>query len=98
CLKNGLWLLREDRGPYAVVLSQHSDYGQGGFLNIEVAAPPGDFGAEIASRVFDALELKLSKGSCYRGRVLSLESGQPWTGHQARIRVHALDPVTREEV
>jgi ATP-dependent 26S proteasome regulatory subunit len=67
-------------------------------LNVEVAAPPGDFGAEVASRVFDALELKLSKGSCYRGRVLSLESGQQWTGHQARIRVHALDPVTREEV
>ena len=25
CLKNGLWLLRDDRGPYAVVLSQHDD-------------------------------------------------------------------------
>src|SRR4051812_36558564 len=28
CLKNGLWLRRDDRGPYAIVLSQHEDYGQ----------------------------------------------------------------------
>ena len=98
CLKNGLWLLREERGPYAVVLSQHSEYGQGGLLNVEVAAPPGEFGAEVASRVFDALERHLSQGSCYRGRVLSLESTSQWTGHAARIRVHDLEPVDRVEV
>jgi hypothetical protein len=98
CLKNGLWLLREERGPYAIVLSQHDDYGHGSFLNVEVAAPPGDFGVELASRVFDALEGHLSQGSCYRGRVLSLESSPHWTGHAARIRVHELEPVEREEV
>jgi len=98
CLKNGLWLLRDDRGPYAIVLSQHDDYGQGSFLNVEIAAPPGDFGAELASRVFDALERHLSRGSCYRGRVLSLETSAQWTGHAARIRVHDLEPVERDEV
>lgn len=98
CLKNGLWLLREDRGPYVVVLSRHDDYGRGSSLMVEVAAPPGEFGAEVSSRVFDALQLRLSKGSCYRGRVLSLEGGYQWTGHAARIRVHELEPVSREEV
>ncbi|HET7697177.1 MAG TPA: AAA family ATPase [Vicinamibacterales bacterium] len=99
CLKNGLWLLRDDRGPYAIVLSQHTDYGHGGsYLNLEVAAPPGDFGAEVASRLFDALERQLSRGSCYRGRVLSLETSPHWTGHAARIRVHQLEPVERDEV
>ena len=98
CLKNGLWLLREDRGPYAVVLSQHQDYGRGSHLSVEVAAPPGDFGVELASRVFDALEISLSKGSCYRGRVLSLEAGYQWSGHATRIRVHQLEQVAREEV
>src|SRR5262245_17349838 len=98
CLKNGLWLRRDDRGPYAVVLSQHDNYGQGSSLNVEVAAPPGEFGAELASRVFDALERHLSQGSCYRGRVLSLEATQQWTGHADRIRVHTLEPVEREEV
>jgi hypothetical protein len=80
------------------VLSQHDNYGQGSFLNVEVAAPPGDFGAELASRVFDALERHLSRGSCYRGRVLSLETSPQWTGHAARIRVHDLEPVERDEV
>jgi hypothetical protein len=98
CLKNGLWLRRDDRGQYAVVLSQHQTYGQGSFLNVEVAVPPGDFGAELSSRVFDALERHLSRGSCYRGRVLSLESSPYWTGHAARIRVHDLEPVDREHV
>ena len=98
CLKNGLWLLRDERGPYVIVLSQNNDYGQGSFLNIELAAPPGDFGAELASRVFDALERHLSGGSCYRERVLSLESSPQWTGHAARIRVHNLDRVGRDDV
>src|SRR5262245_23745989 len=98
CLKNGLWLLREDRGPYAVVLSQHDDYGRGSNLLVEVAAPPGDLGVELCSRVFDALETRLSRGSCYRGRVLSLEPSYQYSGHAARIRVHALEPVARAEV
>jgi hypothetical protein len=98
CLKNGLWLLRDDGGPYAIVLSQRDDYGQASFLNVEAAAPAGDFGAELASRVFDALERHLSRGSCYRGKVLSLETTSQWTGHAARIRVHNLEPVDREEV
>ncbi len=98
CLKNGLWLLNDERGPFAAVLSQHDDYGRGSSLIVEVAAPPGELGAELSSRVFDALEVRLSKASCYRGRVLSLEAGYQWTGHAARIRVHALESVAREEV
>jgi len=98
CLKNGLWLLRDEHGPYAIVLSQQDNYGRGSFLNVELAAPPGEPGVALASRVFDALERHLSRGSCYRGRVLSLEATQQWTGHADRIRVHALEPVEREEV
>lgn len=98
CLKNGLWLLREARGPYAVMLSQHDPFGNGGSLILEVAAPPGELGVEVSSRVFDALELRLSRDSCYRGRVLSLEAAYQWTGRAARIRIHELEPVARDEV
>jgi len=65
CLKNGLWLLRDNRGPYAIVMSQHDDYGHGSFQNVEVAAPPRGFGAELASRVFDA-----SNGTSRAGHAL----------------------------
>src|SRR5262249_52386567 len=91
CLKNGLWLLREEAGPYAVVLSQEAEYGHASNLIVEVAAPSGEAGAALSSRVFDALELQLSKGSCYRGRVLSLEAAYQYSGHAARIRVHELE-------
>ena len=75
CLKNGLWLLRDNRGPYAIVMSQHDDYGHGSFQNVEVAAPPRGFGAELASRVFDASNgtsragHALEEGSCRWKRV-----------------------------
>ena len=98
CLKNGLWLLRDGDDPYAVVLSQRDDYGSGISITIEIASPAGQAGAAVAERVFAGLEMRLSRGSCYRGRVLSLESGHQWSGHTARIRVHELEPVDREDV
>ncbi len=99
CLKNGLWLLREERGPYAIVLSQVDNYGSGSnSLIVEIAAPPGQMGVELGTRVFDALELRLSKSSCYRGRALSLEQLDRFAGSAQRIRVHDLEPVPREAV
>lgn len=98
CLKNGLWLLREAAGAYAVVLAQHDDYGRGGDLILEILAAPGEHGAELCTRVFDALEQRLSKGSCYRGRVLPLEQRYQHSGHASRISVHEFDTVAREDV
>jgi hypothetical protein len=98
CLKNGLWLSTDENGAYAIVLAQRNDYHGGGDLVLEIAAPPGEGGAALCTRLFDALELRLSKGSCYRGRVLSLEQPYVATGHSARICVHELEPVSRGDV
>jgi ATP-dependent 26S proteasome regulatory subunit len=48
--------------------------------------------------VFDALDQQLSAGSCYRGRVLSLEGEDQYSGHVSRIRVHELDRVDRDDI
>jgi Ni2+-binding GTPase involved in maturation of urease and hydrogenase len=98
CLKSGLWLLREDSQPFAIVLSKAKEYGSPSAVMVEVAASPGDGGTAVCSRVFEALEQRLSAGSCYRGRVLSLESNYNWTGHAQRIRVHELEAVAREDI
>ena len=98
CLKNGLWLLDQAGARYAVMLAQKSEYGQGGDLVVEILFAPGDNGVALASQVFDGLELKLSRGSCYRGRVLSLEQQDAYSGHAPRIQVHELDGVAREAV
>ncbi|MES2888182.1 MAG: ATP-binding protein [Pseudomonadota bacterium] len=98
CLKNGLWLMREAAGACAVLLGQHQDYGQSGDLSVEILAAPGEHGVALCARVFNALELRLSKGSCYRGRVLSLEQQDQYSGHAPRIFVHELEAVDRDEV
>ena len=98
CLKNGLWLLEDEAGPYAALLSQSNDYGTKGDLQVEILARPGEHGARLCARVFDALELRLSKGSCYRGRTLSLEREESYGGQAPRISVHELDAVARDEV
>jgi len=98
CLKNGLWLLRDDTQPYAVVLSQLDDYGRGQSISLEVVTPPGESGLALCSRVFSAIEQRLSSQSCYRGRVLSLEQSYAWSGHAQRIQIHDLSPVDREDL
>jgi hypothetical protein len=98
CLKNGLWLTTDSHGPYAIVLVQKNDYHGGGDLVIEIATSPGQVGAALCTRLFDALELRLSKGSCYRGRVVSLEQPYMSSGQAARICVHRLEPVLRADV
>lgn len=98
CLKNGLWLMRQEAGPYAVLLAQRHEYGRSGDTSVEILVAPGEQGAALCTRVFDALELRLSTGSCYRGRVLSLEQQDAYSGHAARVFVHELDTVARNEV
>jgi hypothetical protein len=98
CLKNGLWLLSEGAEPYAAVLSKVDDYGRGQSITLEVAAPPGEQGVALCTRVFEGLERQLSTQSCYRGRVLSLENSYAWSGHAQRIQIHDLDPVCREDL
>ncbi|MBL8346248.1 MAG: AAA family ATPase [Rubrivivax sp.] len=98
CLKNGLWLLQRQQSPFALLLAQHHEYGRSGDCNIEILAAPGETGSAICSQVFGALEQRLSKDSCYRGRVLSLEQQDPYSGHAARVYVHELDTVAREDV
>ena len=98
CLKNGIWFRHEGDVPFVVVLGVQEDYNGGATLSVEIAAPPGDVGASLCTRIFNALELRLSKASCYRGRVLSLEQPHRWAGRAQRIRVHELEPVAREDV
>ena len=81
-----------------MLLSRFDDYASGSTLSVDVMTPPGDAGAVLGTRIFESLERSLSTGSCYRGRVLSLEPGYDASGSASRINVHELDPVSREEV
>ena len=97
CLKNGVWLLKDGGRPYTAVLETSNDYGNDPKLTLEIAGA-GAEGLRIADQVFPTIERRLSKDSCYRGRVLSLEQENQWSGRASRITVHEFEPVTREEV
>lgn len=98
CLKNALWLSRDQTISFAVLLSPSIEYGRVGGVHVEVAVPSGDVGLEFSQQFFRLLESRVSVGKTYRGRVISLESQHEYSGRGGSVKVHRLRKVTREEV
>ena len=98
CLKNGLWLSVEGRLPFAVLLSPAMKFGNVGGVHIELAIPKGEQGLRFSEDFFRNLETRISAGRTYRGRVLSLESHEDYSGSGGAVKVHRLRTVRREEV
>jgi hypothetical protein len=98
CLKNGLWLAREDGLPFAVLLAQSTHFGVFGGVHVEVAVPAGERGAALSAQFFRDLEVEVAAGKTYRGRVISLESYQDYSGRGGSVKVHRLHQVRREDV
>ena len=93
-LKFGVWLLAADGVHFLVMLDtqRHQE------IYIQVAAPSGDDGKAAATKLFAHLENALKTASCYRGKVLSLEYQDSYSGQQYGILVHKTRPVQRDEV
>ncbi len=98
CLKSGLWLVRANGIPAAIFLSPSMRFGQVGGVHVEVGVPRGEAGADLTQQVFRDLEVGVGAGKTYRGRVISLESYQAYTGMGGPLKVHRLHRVTRDEV
>jgi hypothetical protein len=98
CLKNGLWLARNGNLPFAVFLGPSIRYGQIGGVHVEVGVPAGEAGAALSADFFRDLESRVAAGKTYRGRVISLESYQDYSGRGGSVKVHRLHRVEREDV
>jgi hypothetical protein len=98
CLKNGLWLGRKGNVPFAVLLAPSMRFGQVGGVHVEVAVPAGDAGSGFSADFFRDLEARVAAGKTYRGRVISLESYQDYSGRGGSVKVHRLHRVEREDV
>lgn len=98
CLRQGLWLAQERETPYALLLSSAVRYGQPEGTHIEVAVPPGEAGSALSRRLLDRLEELVKQTASYRGKVISLEASDRYSGHSGPLRVHKLRTVRREEV
>ncbi len=97
CLRQGLWLAKKTV-PFALLQSPAVHFGQLAGTHIEIAVPPGDSGARLSRELFDELETLVKRTASYRGKVISLEAMDRYSGHSGPIRVHKLRNVRRDEV
>src|ERR1700746_2241980 len=98
CLRQGMWLSSSDKAPFAVLMSTAQRYGQTSGGHLEDAVRPGEEGANLSRRLFDELEALVRETASYRGKVISLEQSDRYSGHTGILRVHKLRSVRREEV
>jgi hypothetical protein len=98
CLKNGLWLSKDQDLPFAVLLSPSMGYGMVSGVHLELAVPEGERGLQFSQDFFRDLEVRANAGRTYRGKVISLESQQEYSGRGGAVKVHRLHAVRREEV
>lgn len=98
CLHTGLWLRNDGDLAYAVLLSHVQRYTGDAVVQVEIAVPAGERGSELTQRCFNNLEKAVNAAQSYRGKVLSLEQSQQYSGKSTGIAVHRLPTVAREDV
>jgi len=99
CLKNGLWLSKDGSLPFVLLLSTAVHFGTiVGGVHLELAVPNGEDGFNFSQTFFRELESRVNAGGTYRGKVISLERQDRYSGRGGEVRVHRLHKVRREEV
>lgn len=98
CLKSGLWLLEEDGNRYAVFLEPAERYGIVSGIRFQIGTVNDQDGTRIAQEFFRRLEQAVQDARSYRGKVLSLEWEERYSGQSTGIKVHQLKTVARDQV
>jgi ATP-dependent 26S proteasome regulatory subunit len=84
--------------PFALLLTPAFHYGQANGTHIEIAVPPGEAASQLSRRLIDELEALVRNTGSYRGKVISLETPDRYSGHLGPLRVHKLRTVQRKDV
>ncbi len=95
---SSLWLVRDKQRPGAILLSRVRVYQGPGKVRIDIAAPNDDAGDELVQAIFARIEELVRLAPSYRGKILSLESAEEYSGEGTGLTVHTLAPVAREQV
>jgi ATPase family associated with various cellular activities (AAA) len=98
CLRNALFLCIDQTTPFAAFLSRAQKHGQPAGLNLEIAVSPGERGLELTRHLLKEIERKVSQAGSYRGKVLSLEVSDNYSGGVEGVKVHRLKTVQRDQV
>jgi hypothetical protein len=98
CLHHGLWLGRCVEAAFMVLLTPAHRFGEVLGVKVEIAVPPGEEGANFSHAFFAEVEELVNTTGSYRGKVISLERVDNYSGHVGVVRVHKLRSVNKEEV
>jgi cell division protease FtsH len=93
CLWTGAWLLTHRETRFAVLTTTDQTSRR-----FQVAAPATAEGEAAIHAFFAYVEQAIAQGACYRGKVLSLEEDDDYTGTANGIKVHRLRNVSRDDV
>ncbi|MDB6072755.1 MAG: cell division protein FtsH [Verrucomicrobiaceae bacterium] len=97
CLKSTVWLCKQQRQSLAVLLTPvMSHSGVTGWV-VEMALP-GKESHALGEEILRELERRISQALSYRGKVISLEKADNYSGKAGSVRVHKLRSVSREQV
>jgi histone H3/H4 len=99
-LKDGIWLVEEEKFGFAVMLVPQDPYSfvQKPVIRVQIAVPAMPEALSVVQGFFDRLETAVRDGRSYRGKILSLEQATDFTGRCTGVKVHKLHAVARENV
>ncbi len=94
-VRSGLWLLQAEESRFAIFLEPSSTCAG---VRYQVAVVDDEQGARLSTKFFNILESVVKQAKSYRGKILSLEYADSYSGMSSGIRVHKLRSVVREQV
>lgn len=98
CPENGLWLIKDGELRAAILMALNQDYRGGSSIRLEIAAPSGLQSVTMVDALFKSIADAVAAARSYRGKVLSLEGGDSYSGQTTGLMVHRLSKVERDEV
>ena len=98
CLKNGFWLLDVNGLRCAVLLGTASQYGRTLGIKVCLATAGDDRGRAWTGDFLHELDEAVQAAASYRGKVISLEQEDRYSGAGGAVLVHKLRPVARDQV
>ncbi len=98
CLKSTVWLCNQSRNRLAVLLTPVLKHSEVGGWQVEIAMCPAKDNQDFGDDILQELVRRINQAQSYRGKVISLEKRDNYSGQAGGVRVHKLRTVTREQV
>jgi histone H3/H4 len=99
-LKNGLWLLKRDVTKLAILYAPFSEMPgcAAARIRFQIASPDDPEAVKVSEAFLTHLETAVQNARCYRGKILSLEQGDDYSGRASGVQVHRLGSIVRDQV